>query len=63
MLQKTSSTLLLLVLLFGASGCIVHDRDDWRRHRYGHDDRRYGDDDRDRDRDCWREGDRWVCRR
>ena len=61
--------MLMLALLLGASGCIVHDRDDWRRHRYDREDRRYGDrDDRrygddDRDRDCWRQGDQWVCRR
>jgi hypothetical protein len=66
MLRRTSSTVILLALILGASGCIVYDRDDGRRHRYDRydrydrGDRRYGD--ADRDRDCWRRGDDWVCR-
>jgi hypothetical protein len=60
MLRTTSSTVILLALILGASGCIVYDHDDGRRHHYDRGDRRYGD--ADRDRDCWRRGDDWVCR-
>jgi hypothetical protein len=57
-----------LSLVVGMSGCVVYDRD-WHGRRYGRE--RYDHDrwDRDRwddrysDRDCWRQGRDWVCRR
>jgi hypothetical protein len=57
-----------LSLVVGMSGCVVHERRDWRDRRYGRE--RYDHDNWDRDRgdryserDCWREGRDWICRR
>jgi hypothetical protein len=70
MLRTMWSTVTMLALLVGMSSCVIHERDDWRGRRYDRDyrdsrdyrDNRYRDRDDDRDY-CWREGDRWVCRR
>jgi hypothetical protein len=60
------STVTVLTLFFGISGCFPYYRGDWRGHRYDGNDRapRYADTDRDPPgRDCWREGNNWACRR
>jgi hypothetical protein len=50
MLRTIWSALTVLVVLVGMSGCVVHERRDWRDRRYGREqgdrgygDRRYGD--------------------
>lgn len=70
MMRTMWSLLSVLALFVGMSGCVVHERRDWRDRRYGreHYDRDdYGRDRRDGDdrysSDCWREGRDWVCRR
>jgi hypothetical protein len=63
--MRTMWPIAVLALLVGISGCFPYYRD-WRGNRYGQEQRdtHYTDTSRDPpSRDCWRQGNDWVCRR
>jgi hypothetical protein len=66
MMRTMWSTMTLFALLVGISGCYVPYRGGWQGHPYDRGDRapHYANNDRDPgSRDCWRQGNDWVCRR